>query len=140
MDYRFLKLIICIFVCVTLFIIIVFSNNHNKVSFDEYENISINYHYGEKNFVCEIESENDVLKIKELLFGRIRKDKPSCGFSEEISITLFNDDESITLCPAQDNCPKLRINDSENYVIIDDKQRGELNNILKKYGVIFPCV
>lgn len=100
----------------------------------------LKYHYINKNLDVAMTDDNDIRVLKEILKGNTYTDNPSCGFSIDISVTLTDGQKSITFCPACDDCPIIRINESDNYIRITDEQRKLLDVILSKYGMAFPCV
>lgn len=111
-----------------------------KINSDFATDVLLEYHYADKDISIKITDENDILALKQILTGRPFKDNPACGFTTDISITLTNGNKSITFCPANDGCPLLRIDDLGKYIKITDEARTRLNEVVGKYGMIFPCV
>ena len=126
---------------ILLMIAIIFINvNHPSINCDFATRVFLKYHYGTKDINTQIVDKNDFEFLKNTLAGRSYKDKPSCGFTTDIAITLTNGKQSITFCPACDDCPVLRVNKTDRYIAISEKKRKQLDAILSKYGVIFPCI
>ena len=111
-----------------------------KIDSDFATKVFLEYHYVDKDISLEIADENDILTLKLILNGQPFQDSPACGFAMDISITMTNERKSITFCPACDGCSLLRIGDSNKYIKISDEARVSLNEILKKYGMTFPCI
>ena len=86
----------------------------------------------------------DLETIKELtgiMSGRVYTDNPSCGFTADISITFFNEEKTLMICPALDGDPIMRVGDNSNeYFKITDQARAELDIMLHRYGFKFPAV
>ena len=72
--------------------------------------------------------------------GKVYKDDPACGFSEDISITFFNDKKELMICPALDGDPVMRVGVGGEYFKITPKARAELDALLRDYGFSFPAV
>ena len=103
-------------------------------------NVSLRYKYGEKDIYEEINDPLIIDELKSILRGLAHPDNPSCGFSIDISITLYDGNNSVTICPALDRCETMRIGDSNRYFYISENDRRRLDNILKKYGFSFPAI
>ena len=91
---------------------------------------------GEKRVV----DANDLGELKSLLEGKLYVDNPSCGFSNNISITFFNEKEEITICPALDGCNTMLVKEVNKYFKISEGERESLDNVLELYGIEFPAV
>jgi hypothetical protein len=111
-----------------------------RINSDFATKVLLEYHYADKNISMEITDENDIFTLKQMLRGYSFKDNPSCGFTTDISINMTNDKKSVVFCPALDGCPLLRINDSNVYIKVSDDVRKELDAILSKYDMAFPCI
>ncbi len=95
------------------------------------------------NDIEEQMSSEDGIQIRDIFNNKILyKDQPSCGFSEDVSISFDNSasDESLIFCVACDGCPKIFLVQSDKYFNISEKDRQKLDEIMGKYGVTFPCV
>ena len=135
------KKLICIFsTFIAIVVIITIWKCFMRVDGNFATVVSIKYTYHDDDIDAIVTSEDDIEDIKKILKGTKYKDSPACGFSTDISITLSNDKESITFCPACDGCPMVRIDSSDYYIQISREQRNKLNEILKRYGMEFPCV
>lgn len=84
--------------------------------------------------------EKDIVELKGIFRGRIARDSPACGFSMNVSITMYGRGESIIFCLALDGCPIIRINDSDRFISISDNQRKVLNDIFARFGFTFPAI
>ena len=112
----------------------------NYISVRFADEIALRYHYGDTQIDAAITDDSEVSELKRILNGISFRDNLSCGFSMDVSITFSDGNKSITLCPAAgDTCPFLRVNDSDRYIRISNKQRQQLANILEKYGMVLPC-
>lgn len=99
----------------------------------------VRFHHGDKH-IDAVVSDDDLKVLKKILVGRSYKDDPSCGFGVDVSIRLTDGRQSVTFCPACDSCPKIRIGNSNRYISISKAQRDQLDAILARYGMVFPCV
>ena len=111
-----------------------------KFNVDFATSVFVTYKYDKQDIKQKINDKNTINQLKSILKGRTFVDTPSCGFSTDISITFSNNKKSVTLCPACDGCPIIRINDSNKYFAISDEDREKLNRLLAEYGFEFPCV
>ena len=82
----------------------------------------------------------DVKELTAILKGVKFSDDPSCSFGEDVSITFCLGDDYITLCPACDGCPLMQVGDGDYYIKLTDAERSRFNEIVKKYGMVFPCI
>ena len=105
------------------------------IEIDRTDKVVLNYSY--KNVVFDEElPQSEAEKMIEIINGKsIRSDNPSCGFSEEISITIGD----YIFCVAQDGDGFLKVEDGK-YIILDDEERAVLDELFSKYGGTFPCV
>ncbi|GEM_PF-2807979 len=80
-------------------------------------------------------SDDDSARLKELLYGRdLHYDSPSCGFREDINVSFGFD----KFFPACDNCGIIQNNGK--YMYLTDEETDEFHEIVKKYGMGFPCL
>jgi len=100
----------------------------------------LEYHYSNKDISIVITDEDNMQTLKEILKGIPHMDYPSCGFSNNVSITMTNGNKRIVFCPANDTCPLLRINSSDRYIDITEDDKIRLYGVLEKYGMTFPCI
>jgi len=100
----------------------------------------LEFHYADNDISVTIKDEGDILALKRLLNGYPFGDSPACGFTTDISITMASGNKSIFFCPACDGCPLLLVDGSGKYIEISNEARAELNDVLEKYGMTFPCV
>lgn len=88
--------------------------------------------------VCMQLSDDDLLLINNLFDGKsLYKDNPSCGFTEDVSLT-FNGTEKF--CIACDTCPVIFWKNKNKYFSIAEEEYSQLRAVLEKYGFYFPCV
>ena len=93
--------------------------------------------YGSNNSISKI-SKEDLETIKNIIGNKaLYSDNPSCGFSTDVSLK-FNDEK--TFCIAMDGCPTLLYKEENKYLNLNEEEYEELVDILKKYGISFPCV
>lgn len=59
----------------------------------------------------------------------------SCGFSENVSITINNEIYEI----ACDNCPYILVKSTGKYLFLTDEEAKTIRGIFLNYGGIFPC-
>ncbi len=83
---------------------------------------------------------DDVKELKAILKGVKRIDSPSCSFGLDVSITFYTGGSYTTICPACDGCPLMQVGDSDYYIKLTDAERSRFNEIVKKYGMLFPCI
>lgn len=82
---------------------------------------------------------NEELKLIANIFNgkTMYKDNPSCGFSESVAVQL---DNSHTFCIARDGCPVVYWKEENRYFSITEEEKINLHNLLKSFGVYFPCI
>jgi len=100
----------------------------------------IKYHYMDSDIEIAVTDEADLAALKSLLSGFPRRDSPSCGFSADISITLTDGNNELVFCPACDGDPVIRIGEGDRYMEISDEARSDLDVVVGKYGMTFPCL
>lgn len=85
---------------------------------------------------------DDYVELTDMLQGNRKfKDTPSCGFDKDVSIIFWSPEHrEITICPACDGCPLMRIGDGDYYIKLEDSERARFNEIVEKYGMVFPCI
>lgn len=95
------------------------------------------FHYGEKNIIQAIKSE-DLEHIRNIFNGkRLCSDNLSCGFSDNVSIVI---NETERFCFACDGCPVVYWKNKNKYFKLSEAEHIELREILSGYGFSFPCV
>jgi len=116
----------------------IFVNFTNKVF--------VKFHYGEKKKIDNvITDKNDIYELKRLFDGNIGlatglTEVPSCGFNEGISLTFQTGVTKVILYPGCDTCGKFRIGKSNRYIVLNEQKKARFYEIIKKYGMTFPCV
>ena len=97
-------------------------------------NAILNYVYNDKKININLNAQESRI-IKDMFNNkRLYKDNPSCGFSENVSISFGK----TTFCIACDSCPIVKLEDK--YFKISKQDRKILNKIFGEYGAFFPCV
>jgi len=100
----------------------------------------LRYKYEDKNIEARIDDKKSLDQFKTLLKDKIYTDHPSCSFSTDISITLYDEQKEIVLCLACDGCPTVRIGETDKCVFLTDEAGAKLKQILSQYGFSFPCL
>ena len=111
-----------------------------KIDVDFANEVVVKYHYMDNEIEMVIVDPQDISELKSILRGKAIKDNPSCGFTPDISLIFSDDDNNITLCPACDTCALFRVDDSNRYIKTTKEQRQRFEEIVKKYGMEFPCI
>lgn len=135
------KIRIFFVIIVVLFLICVFAIFFKQkaiVKSEKFTNAKVRFVYEDENIDTYMNQE-DVEKIKMILNKKhLYKDKPSCGFSDNVSIR-FNDNQHI-FCIACDECPIIYYKNERRYLKLSEKENASVRNILVKYGFHFPCL
>jgi len=114
--------------------------SQKKTDFTVAIEIKLAYVYGEQEVHMSVE-QPDLAKIVTLLNKRrLYKDNPSCGFATDISLTFIIEGKEFIVCPACDGCGIFKVHDTPYYFSVSEKDWEEIESILKKYGMAFPCV
>lgn len=96
----------------------------------------LTYSYGDIQIWEELYGE-DVDTVVKILNGKIEfPDNPSCGFSENISITIGEH----TFALACDSCGVVKNCKTGKYISISDAERDVLEKLFTSRGGKFPCV
>jgi hypothetical protein len=132
---KFIPLIL--FAIISAIILFIFSAKNIEIP--ESSEVVLIYNYTDTEIYINIYDKNEIMELKTLLSGNVIKDNPSCGFSENISITFIGD-KNLMLCPALDGCEKIRIDTTNKYISISKDNRKKLDAFLSKYGFKFPSV
>ena len=127
---------LAVILAVILFVTVMRMNN-KIVSTAFAAEITLRREYEDVNINVAVTDEEDKAALKDLLSGRLFEDSPSCGFGST-AVTLSDGTESLTVYPAGDSCPLVRVEESDYYIELKD--RPALDAILAKYGIYFPCV
>ncbi len=117
----------------SIIMIFLFTACSSVVNISDGTKATLIYIYDNKNINTELtDEESDT--IRQMFDGKdLYSDNPSCGFSENISVRFGN----YTYCIANDSCGIIKV--GFQYFNISDKEREELEKILKSYGAEFPC-
>lgn len=120
---------------IAIIVIVYFCSNRVKIEFTEEAEAC--FIYEGVSSVSRL-NEEDVELLRTLFNGKFTyKDNPSCGFSENISVTL---DNRYTFCIAQDTCPIIYWKEKDRYIKLSEKEITQLHELLGKYGFYFPCL
>lgn len=96
-----------------------------------------NFYYGDYNISKSISIEH-LTQIKNLFNGKyLYSDNPTCGFTENVSITLNNCEKFYFAC---DSCPIIYWQNKNKYFKLSSEEYAELMDILNTYGFVFPCI
>ncbi len=86
-------------------------------------------------------SSEDLAKIKDCFDNKtLYRDNPSCGFSDQVSVTLLDDSNAYTFCFAMDSDNIVYLKEKNMYFQVSDSEKELIYTILSKYGFTFPCV
>ena len=86
----------------------------------------------DENLTLDIVDPNDVRSISKILNKRAHNDSPSCPFGY-VKIIIKQNDESVAVYPATDECHVFRINSK--YFSISNNEWESLMEIFSKYNV-----
>lgn len=134
-----LTVIILLFALVIVSIagIIIFKSTDNTVVITSIDNAQAFFRYGDTD-VSDYLSNSESSLIANMFDGKnTYKDKPFCGFTEDISVR-FGDSQ--TFCIACDTCPIIYWKEKDVFFTITDKEQAQLYDILEAHGFCFPCV
>ena len=99
------------------------------------------FHYGDVH-VKEPMKEKDMLQVWRAvnLHHLSRHTIPSCGFSDDCSVTLV-DKKGVktTVCFACDDCANYYIAEEDAYSTTTRYRGDKVKEMLKAYGFVFPC-
>lgn len=108
-----------------------------RTDMSKVENGSVHFAYDDENIATELADE-DLDIIKDIFdHKKLYKDNPSCGFTEQVSVSL-NDDSEI-FCIACDTCPILYSKKDDRYFKLSERDNTVMRELLKNYGFHFPC-
>ncbi len=144
-NLSFKRIVIGVCIIITIQIVLIvgafFILRYNRhFSADFADEITLRFEYGTNQVHVKVTDEEDVSHIKALLNGYMWRSSPSCGFSEQVSITLNSSGKTVVLCLASDGCPIFCVNNSDHYFDLSEEDWDKLHEILAKYGFIFPCI
>lgn len=135
------KLVITLFsiLCIVIVLYIAF-NAVFMVDLSSAQSAQLEYNDSNGTEISCTVDPGDIEELKTILKGVKFSDDPSCSFGEDVSITFCLGDDYITLCPACDGCPLVQVGDGDYYIKLTDAERSRFNEIVKKYGMVFPCI
>ena len=123
---------------VTAVAVILFFILPRKIEILESSEVILIYDYFDIKIYENIYDESAIRELKMLFNGTVIKDSPSCGFSDNISITFIGKN-GLMLCPALDGCPLIKVGTTDKYLIISQETRTQLDAFLERYGFKFPA-
>lgn len=111
------------------------------IDLSETEEITINFTYADKDIHTTVTDKNDFDRLTKICEGRAVNDFsiPSCGFGTPEIIFSHNGKDTY-IYPACDECSTMRYGKYDIFFYSIGDDRKELEEILRKYGVTFPCV
>ena len=111
------------------------------VELDSIEKIFLNYHHRINYVNTEITDAEDFTKLIQICRGQAKDDsvKPSCSFGA-VELVFQSKNKQTSIYPACDDSPGMRLGEENRfYYFLKDDKREELEKILRKYVVEFPC-
>lgn len=128
-------LLVVLIVVIVIAVMVYFCSNRVKIEFTEEAEAC--FIYEGVSSVSRL-NEEDVELLRTLFNGKFAyKDNPSCGFSEDVSVTF---DNRHTFCIARDTCPIVYWKEKNKYIKLSEKEMSQLYELLGKYGFYFPCL
>ena len=108
----------------------------NKTNMEFAKEAEVRFIYGDTNTMCRLD-QSELEAIKAIFDGKkMEKDNPSCGFTEDVSVT-FN--KAQTFCIACDTCPIVYWKEKDRYIRLTEEEKTQLYHLLQTYGFFFPC-
>lgn len=100
---------------------------------------SLKYDHGNKITDVEITDAEDVKTLRRICSGWASRIVVSCGYVEEVTITLSDGQRSVSFVPACGGYPRLGLAGTDPvYLKISKEDRRVIDDICKKYGVKLP--
>ena len=133
------SIISCVIIIGFIFIMVILNNMIVNIKIED-DNMELKYYYADSKISTKVDL-LDSRVISEILNGYVLKEVggvPTCGFTDDIAI--YTNDKQNIFCIACDSCPIIYWKNKNIYISISEKEMEELHQILKKYGMIFPCV
>ena len=128
------KSVFLVLVLVLLLAVIYVNRNTLRIGNPDYAVLTYSY---EDIYIWEELYGGDVDAVVKILDGKIETpDNPSCGFSEDISITIGGN----TFALACDHCGIVKNCTTGKYISISDAERDILEKLFTGRGGKFPCV
>jgi len=92
--------------------------------------------YGEEN-IFQVLTPEEAEQVAEIFDQKILlTDSPSCGFDEDISITI----DGQVFAVARDNCGIIQHCDSGRYFPVSEEDISFIHDLFEQYGGDFPCI
>lgn len=107
---------------------------NTKIDTSFADSITLRYTNNTEIIEVTVQSVEDIKAIAHILQGNTHRDQPSCGFSKNIALTFTGNGKVLTVYPANDHCPKFRIEDTNQYLSITKESYEELMIILDRYN------
>ena len=138
-----------VMICVTVFFIGIVAGVNlllmKKIDLSNTQRLIINFEFWERPRVhTEVTDPKDFENLIRICSGTANNglgcSVPSCGFGS-VELIFETEYETIKIYPACDTCDTMRLGEENKFFYgIEDDKRVELEGILKKYGIEFPCV
>lgn len=91
-----------------------------------------------QNIQVPLKTEDLKLIIKLFNHKTLFHDNPSCGFSENVSISINSN--QYTFCLARDGCPIIYLTNEDMFFRLTTNEHNALVELLEKYGLVLPCL
>lgn len=118
--------------CAIFVLIIVYSGRFHC----NYSNLGkLKFHYSDVN-IDETLTKEQSKRVSDIFNGKRYIDEPSCGFSEDASISF--DGEIFAI--ASDSCRIVKIIGKDKCIELSESEIQEIHSIFEQYGGYFPCV
>ncbi len=82
-----------------------------------------------------LDNEEEILLLQKIFGKPAYYDSPSCGFTNELYITMSMENKSLSFYPALDGCQVIYVEEYDKYIIISSEERDKLNLLFNKYGL-----
>ena len=104
-----------------------------------WDSLILRFVYGDKDIRVALSVEES-RALKKIFFNEKtpRANKPSCKITENVSIRMEHESETLIFCVACDMSPIINIQNS--YLKISEDEQKCIYQIFEKYGGFFPCV
>ena len=120
--------------------IYIFLTHVKQIDLSETQKLIINFEHTERKSVhTEVTDPKDFEDLIRICEGTAINDYPSCGFGA-VELVFESEKETQKIYPACDTCETMRFGEENTFFYaIESDERAELESILKKYGIEFPC-
>lgn len=107
-----------------------------QVELDAPNSAIARFKHNESNIQAELSAEHTKQIVSIFQGKKLRKNSPSCGFTEDVSVKI--DDK--TFCIACDTCRIVYLLEDDRYFHLSDTENSSLREILTYYGFELPCI